>query len=79
MTRARVERCVCGGSILVKDGDPPGPAVLMHNRSPQHEAWRLGLTLEGIPTTLPCPDGLPPQRIGPGFSMAERLGHEPLR
>jgi len=75
MTRARVERCVCGGSILVKAGDPPGPAVLMHNRSPQHEAWRLGYRAEFTTTDLPCPDGLAPMRLSP----SERLGHEPLR
>jgi len=77
MTRARVERCLCGGSILVKDGDPPGPAVLMHSRSPRHEAWRLGLNLEPIASSLPCPDGQQPMRMGPGFSAAERLGRAP--
>lgn len=77
MTRASVERCVCGGSILVKAGDPPGPAVLSHNRSPQHEAWRIGYRAEPLDATLPCPDGLPPMRLSPMFSDAERMGWEP--
>lgn len=73
----RVERCVCGGRIRVKAGDPPGPAVLMHGRSPRHEAWRLGLALESIPSTLPCPDGQQPMVVGPSWSEAERLGRIP--
>lgn len=73
MTRARIEPCVCGGRILA-NADSPGPAVLAHNRSPQHEAWRLGLRAEPIPSVLPCPDGLPVMR----FSPAERLGREGL-
>jgi len=75
MTRARIEPCACGGRILVKQGDPPAPAVLAHNRSPQHEAWRIGYRAEPIDSFLPCPDGLPVMRLSP----AERLGHEPLR
>lgn len=74
MTRARIEPCVCGGRIHVTHGDYPGHAVLSHNRSPQHEAWRIGYRAEPIDSILPCPDGLPVMR----FSPAERLGREGL-
>lgn len=75
MTRARIEPCVCGGRIQVKQGDPPGPAVLAHGRSPQHESWRIGYHAEFLASDLPCPDGQGVMRMSP----AERLGHEPFR
>ncbi len=57
-SRARTERCVCGG-LIVANEDAPGPAVLAHGRSPRHEAWRLGLeVVEGDPL-LPTTDGKP--------------------
>lgn len=43
----RREPCVCGG-VIVADEAVPGPAVLAHNRSPQHEAWRLGMRMERV-------------------------------
>lgn len=60
----RTERCVCGGSITADDS-APGLAVAAHNRSPRHEAWRLGLRVEVIPTVLPAADGRPVLRLGP--------------
>lgn len=62
--RARTERCVCGG-LIVANADAPGPAVLAHGRSPRHEAWRMGLTVETFDTTLPAPDGGAVLRLGP--------------
>lgn len=42
----RTERCVCGGYITAPDGDwdAIAGAVLLHGRSEQHGAWRLGIT-----------------------------------
>lgn len=73
MSQARAERCVCGG-IIVANADSPGPAVLAHNRSPKHEAWRLGYTAEALPSALPSADGQPVMR----FSPMERLGRGTL-
>lgn len=44
----RREPCVCGGTLLADDASPESivAAVQLHNRSPKHEAWRLGMRLE---------------------------------
>lgn len=59
------KRCLCSGLITADPADPLG-AVTMHNRSPVHEAWRLGYRLV-------------PQRVGaltadgrPIFRLEER-------
>ncbi len=57
-----VRRCVCRGAIEA-DPEAPGPAVLAHGRSAQHEAWRLGYRVEGVRSDLPCPDGKPVVRL----------------
>lgn len=59
----RTERCrACGGAITA-DTDDPGPGVLMHIRSPRHQAWRLGMVLEVVDAGLMTVDGLPVCRI----------------
>lgn len=63
--RARVEGCVCGGSIRVADPNDPdavATAVSRHNATPGHTAWRLGLTLERDSLT-DTPDGLGVRRM----------------
>ena len=57
-TKARAERCVCGG-LIVAPADAPGPAVLAHGRSPRHEAWRLGLRVRMNVDEGPTLDGQP--------------------
>lgn len=55
--------------MVVANADSPGPAVLAHGRSPQHEAWRMGMTIEDLRSGLPAADGKPVQRVlvpGPG-------------
>ena len=47
----RLERCVCGRDILVRqDHDPEKvyDAVRVHNATPEHTAWRLGMLLKDI-------------------------------
>lgn len=46
----RREPCACGGTILADDDSPQGitVSVQLHNRSPQHTAWRLGMRLETV-------------------------------
>lgn len=70
MSRARIERCVCGGSIIA-NVDAPGPAVLAHNRSPQHVAWSTGVPEEELEPGQPMPIRL---REMTGFSPAELRG-----
>lgn len=49
----RTEACVCGGFITAPAGDWDAIAteVRLHNATPMHEAWRLGLHLERKPET----------------------------
>ena len=44
----RTEPCACGGSITADAADPVAVtnALRMHQRSPQHVAWWLGMRLE---------------------------------
>lgn len=44
----RREPCVCGRSLIADDASPESivEAVQLHNRTPQHVAWRLGMHLE---------------------------------
>lgn len=43
----RTCRCVCGGYITAPadDWDAIATEVRLHNATPMHEAWRLGLRL----------------------------------
>lgn len=56
------KRCACRGDITA-DPEAPGPDVLMHNRSPQHVAWRMGYRVDKVPQGLLTPDGLPITRL----------------
>ena len=47
----RLEHCICGRDILVRqDHDPEQVfnAVRIHNATPEHTAWRLGMLLEDV-------------------------------
>lgn len=47
----RTCRCVCGGSITAPadDWDTIATEVRLHNATPMHEAWRLGLAYRAAP------------------------------
>lgn len=62
--RLRTERCVCGGSITApaNDWDAIAIEVRLHNATPMHEAWRLGLRLERQDGTT-TPDGRGVRRV----------------
>lgn len=47
----RTERCVCGGYITAPadDWDAIATEVRLHNATPMHEAWRLGLAYRAAP------------------------------
>ena len=36
----RVEPCACGGHVVQLAGDRPADVVALHQRDPQHMAWR---------------------------------------
>lgn len=56
-------RCACKG-VIVADIATPGPAVLEHNRSVQHVAWRMGYRVEAASGHgALTPDGLPVTRL----------------
>lgn len=62
MTRS--EPCVCTGRIEAPDGDWDAirEAVAVHNATPQHTAWRLGMRLVRSLDTW-SRDGLGVQRM----------------
>lgn len=61
----RSERCLACGGVIRADTDDPAPGVSMHQRTPRHTAWRMGLRVEPLPSRLPARDGLPVARLGP--------------
>ena len=50
----RSENCCCGGTIRVADhtdDDEVVTALQVHNATPQHRSWRLGVRLVRQPRT----------------------------
>lgn len=62
----RTEPCVCGGCISAPadDWQAIANAVNLHNRSPEHQAWRIGWNLARHPNTWGL-DGLGVARMRP--------------
>lgn len=51
---ARVEPCACGGIVVVRgtDDDILVRAILAHNATPEHAAWRARRANRGEPAEL---------------------------
>lgn len=54
--------CPCGG-LITADPKAPMGALVMHNRSPRHEAWRLGYRIVALSDGYLATDGRPAFRL----------------